>query len=148
MAAKNRNGIDRAGTARPGRRFISMRAGIVALPFALLAFSAAGQDDSGEILFNNACRTCHTIEPGDNRLGPTLHGVVGREAGSLPDYEFSPALKGSGIVWDEASLDRFIESPDALVRGNNMKPYTGITSAEERRAIVAYLTAQGDGEAN
>jgi cytochrome c len=125
-----------------------MRAGIVALPFALLAFSVSGQDDPGEILFNNACRTCHTIEPGDNRLGPTLHGIVGREAGSLPDYAFSPALVGSGIVWDEANLDRFIENPDALVRGNNMKPYTGITSAEDRAAIIAYLAGQGGGEAN
>jgi cytochrome c len=105
---------------------------------ALTAAPAAAQEE-GELLFNNACRTCHTLEAGDNRLGPTLHGVVGRQAGALPDYNFSPALKGSGIVWDEANLDRFIENPEALIPGNGMKPYTGMTSAEDRAAIISYL---------
>jgi cytochrome c len=121
----------------------SMRPAALALPLALFVVPAAAQDEPGQILFNNACRTCHTVEPGDNRLGPTLHGVVGREAGSLSDYSFSPALKGSGIVWDETNLDRFIENPEGLIPGNNMKPYTGITSAEDRAAIIAYLAAQG-----
>jgi cytochrome c len=116
----------------------------LAIAVALTAAPAAAQDE-GEALFNNACRTCHTLEAGDNRLGPTLHGVVGRPAGSLPDYNFSQALKRSGIVWDEANLDSFIEKPDALIPGNNMKPYTGMTSAEDRAAIISYLAGQSGG---
>ena len=102
--------------------------------------STLAQD--GQTLFNNACRTCHTMDAGDNRLGPSLHGVIGRKAGSLPDYAYSNAMKNSTVVWDEATLDSFIENPDAVVSGNNMKPYAGMTSAEDRAAIVAFLAGQ------
>lgn len=103
--------------------------------------SAAAADDRGELGFNNTCRTCHTLKAGDNRLGPSLAGVIGRKAGSLQGYPYSDAIKKSGAVWDEATLDRFIEHPDAVVPGNNMKPFAGLPSAEERAAIIAYLTA-------
>ena len=127
----------------PQRCIVESRTGILALAIAVaLSAAPAAAQDEGEALFNNACRTCHTLEAGDNRLGPTLHGVVGRQAGTLPDYNFSQTLKRSGIVWDEANLDRFVENPDALIPGNNMKPYTGMTSAEDRAAVIAYLTAQ------
>ena len=112
-----------------------------ALALGLLISAAAAQDDPGQVIFNNACRTCHTIEPGDNRLGPSLAGLIGRKAGSLPGYAYSDAMKKGSVVWDEATLDRFIENPDSVVAGNNMKPYAGMTSAEDRAAIVAYLKA-------
>ena len=118
-----------------------------ALALGLLTSVAAAQDDSGQVIFNNSCRTCHTVEPGDNRLGPSLAAIIGRKAGSLPDYAYSDAMKKSSVVWDEATLDRFIENPDSVVAGNNMKPYSGMTSAEDRAAIVAYLKAQA-GAAN
>ena len=111
------------------------------LSVLFLPAAAFAQDEAGMLLFNNACRTCHTLDPGDNRLGPTLHAIMGRKAGSLPDYPYSPAMKGSPLVWDEASLDRFIENPEAAVPGNNMKPYAGIASPEERGSIIAYLKA-------
>src|SRR5262245_3421450 len=117
---------------------------------ALIAFSAEalGQetvgkstDDGGQLAFNNACRTCHTLKEGDNRLGPSLHNIIGRKAGSLPSYGYSSAMKGADMVWDKATLDRFIANPDQVVSGNNMKPYGGLTSAEERAKIVAFLEA-------
>jgi cytochrome c len=116
--------------------------------FSLLALSALGPigpahaQDAGELLFNNSCRTCHTVREGDNRLGPNLHKIIGRQAGSLPDYAYSSAMQQSGITWDETTLDSFIENPDAVVPGNNMKPYAGISSAEDRAAIVTYLKAR------
>lgn len=116
---------------------------------ALAAFAAAtsvsAAQQAGELVFNNACRTCHTVKQGDNRLGPSLAGVIGRKAGSLNEYTYSDAMKKSGVIWDEATLDRFIENPDAVVGGNNMKPYTGMTSKEDRAAIVAFLKAQSGG---
>lgn len=105
------------------------------------ATSLAAADEPGQVLFNNTCRTCHTVEQGDNRLGPSLAGMVGRKAGSLPDYNYSESMKKSGIVWDEATLDRFIADPLAVVPGNSMKPFSGLASAQDRAAIIAYLKA-------
>jgi cytochrome c len=121
-----------------------MKSSIPILPAAvasiLLCTPALAQDtDAGQIAFNNACRTCHTVREGDNRLGPSLYRVIGRKAGSLPNYNYSESMKKADIVWDKNNLDRFIANPDAVVPGNNMKPYGGIASAEERAKIIEYL---------
>jgi cytochrome c len=122
--------------------------GLVSLTFlTLLPFSAAPQEQtragadpgSGQLLFNNACRTCHTTKDGDNRLGPNLHNIIGRKAGSLPSYGYSSALKGADFVWDKDKLDSFIAKPDEVVPGNNMKPYGGLASAEDRGKLIAFL---------
>ncbi|MCA6110389.1 c-type cytochrome [Bradyrhizobium cenepequi] len=111
----------------------------------LLALSASGRlaaqggDTSGQQLFNNACRTCHTIKEGDNRIGPHLHNIIGRKAGSLPNYRYSEAMQSADFVWDEDKLGRFIENPDALVPGNGMTPYTGVRSVEDKAKIIAFL---------
>jgi len=102
----------------------------------------AGKGD-GQLLFNNACRTCHTLREGDNRLGPNLHGIVGRKAGSLSGYGYSEAMKKADLVWDKANLDRFIANPDQVVPGHNMKPYGGMTATEDRATLVAFLEAGG-----
>ncbi len=105
---------------------------------------AAGEDTpAGQLLFNNACRTCHSTREDDNRLGPSLHGVIGRKSGSLPGYPYSEAMRKADLVWDEATLDRFIAHPDEIVSGNNMKPFGGIAAAEERAKIVAFLKRTG-----
>jgi cytochrome c len=85
----------------------------------LLGFSAVPQEparkgadtEAGQLTFNNACRTCHTTKEGDDRLGPNLHNVIGRKAGSLPNYGYSSAMKGADFVWDKEKLDRFIAKP-------------------------------------
>src|SRR5262245_1576978 len=113
---------------------------------ALLASAAGAQDkpaDAGQLLFNNSCRTCHTLRDGDNRLGPNLHRIVGRKAGSLSDYGYSSAMKGADLTWDKATLDRFIANPDQVVPGNSMKPYGGLASADDRATLIAYLETSG-----
>ncbi len=95
--------------------------------------------EDGKVAFNNACRTCHSFKEGDNRLGPTLHGIVGRKAGSVEGFQFSSAMQSSGITWDDATLDKFIANPDNVVHGNAMKPFGGIADASERAKIVGYL---------
>jgi cytochrome c len=124
-------------------RAIAVPAAISILLFA--SASAPAQDsDPAQIAFNNACRTCHTTREGDNRLGPTLQGVIGRKAGSLSGYNnFSESMKKADLVWDKSTLDRFIANPDQVVPGNNMKPYGGLASAEERGKIIAYLEKAG-----
>ena len=107
---------------------------------SLAPVSAAQEEsDEGKVAFNNSCRTCHSFKAGDNRLGPTLHGVVGRKAGSIEGFAFSPAMKASGITWDEATLDKFISDPNQVVSGNKMQPFGGVADAGERKKIVDYL---------
>ncbi len=91
-------------------------------------------------VFNNACRTCHSIREGDNRLGPNLYKIIGRRAGSLPKYNYSSAMKDADFVWDEAKLTRFIANPDEIVPGNKMLPYGGLASAEDRKRVVDFLS--------
>ena len=94
---------------------------------------------SGQQVFNNACRTCHTTKEGDNRLGPNLYKIIGRKAGSLRDYNYSAAMRNAGFVWDEAKLARFIANPDEVVPGNKMKPYGGLASADDIKRVTALL---------
>jgi cytochrome c len=101
---------------------------------------AAGQEGgSGQLAFNNYCRTCHSTKPDDNRLGPSLFGVFGRKAASAPGYSYSDAMKNSDLTWDEGHLDKFIANPEAVVPGNGMKPFTGINNPHERGLIIDFL---------
>ena len=98
---------------------------------------AAGE---GQVAFNNHCRTCHSTKEGDNRLGPSLHNIYGSKAGTSTGYSnYSQGLTSSGITWDEANLNRFIENPDQVVSSNNMKPYKGIADEAVRKQIIEFL---------
>src|ERR1700754_3416137 len=112
-------------SAQPG-----LRTAITCLTvmMSLLPSPGRSQEDA-EQAFNNACRTCHTTKEGANRLGPRLHNVLRRKAGSLQGYNFSSAMKEAGFAWDDDKLDKFMAQPDKLVPGNNMKPYGGLASA-------------------
>jgi cytochrome c len=109
------------------------------LTSAFAKVGAAAEDASPEAVFNNACRTCHSWKKDDNRLGPNLHGIIGRKAGAATGFAYSSSMKNSGITWDEATLDKFIANPDGVVPNNNMKPFTGISDAGQRKAIIDFL---------
>jgi cytochrome c len=112
---------------------------------AVLGAKTTVAAEPGQTKFNNRCRTCHSVREGDNRLGPSLHGIFGKKAGSSSGYaSYSQALRSSGIVWNEETLDKFIANPDSLIPGNNMKPYPGITDEEERKEIVGYLKSSAE----
>lgn len=117
-----------------------------ALTLLVIAPSSLAQqpanDETAQQAFNNSCRTCHSVKEGDNRLGPNLNKIVGRKAGSLPNYNYSPSMKDAGLVWDPDKLARFMVKPDEVVSGNKMQPYGGV-SADEATKIVAYLQAAG-----
>lgn len=96
----------------------------------------------GEDAFQ-VCTGCHSVEAGaPSGAGPNLHGVIGRQAGSLEGYPFSEALAASELTWDEASLDRFLADPDAAVPGSEMTVGT-VADADNRTAIITYLAATG-----
>lgn len=119
----------------------------------LLSSSASSQTPAqgadaaaGQQVFNNACRTCHTVKDGDNRQGPNLHGIIGRKAGSLPGYGYSSAMKEAGFVWDVDKLGRFMANPEEVVSGNSMKPFSGVASADDRAKIIAFLQSGTAGQ--
>lgn len=97
----------------------------------------------GKTAFNNSCRTCHALDAGDNRLGPTLHDIVGKKAGTTEGYQFSSAMKGAGFEWTKEKLAAFIDNPEAVVPGNNMKPYAGVKEQSHQAAIVDFLAGGG-----
>ncbi len=90
------------------------------------------------------CASCHDVTGSDvARIGPSLKGVVGRKAGSLPDYAYSPAMKSADFIWDETMLDRWLTDPAALVPGTKMA-FAGLPKAEDRSAIIAYREQAGN----
>jgi len=104
------------------------------------AAKTAPSNDDLELAFNGHCRECHAFDKGDNRLGPSLYGVVGRKAGTAPNFAYSDSLKGSGITWDEATLDKWITNPNALIPGNNMGAiFGGVADPAERKKIISFL---------
>jgi cytochrome c len=112
------------------------------LIFALLlgASPARAADEDLEITFNDHCRECHSFVKADNRLGPTLYGVVGRKAGIVPGYGYSESVKDSGVTWDEATLDKWIANPQAVIPGNQMSPpFPGVSDPKIRARIIAFL---------
>ncbi len=88
------------------------------------------------------CAVCHKAEKGaPNGLGPSLFGVVGRKAGVVPAFTYSPAMKASGLTWDEATIDRFITKPQAAVPGTRMS-FAGVSDAAKRAEIIAWLNTR------
>ena len=98
---------------------------------------ADGDAERGAKRFEE-CAACHVLEKDKESVGPSLYGVFGRKAGEGADFRYSPALKRSGITWDQASMDTFIADPQATVPGNRM-PYAGIADAAARADLIAYL---------
>jgi cytochrome c len=83
------------------------------------------------------CRTCHMVEAGKNGAGPSLFGVVGAKAGHVSAFPYSPALKGSGLVWDRETLDAFLAAPNKLVPGTRM--VVMVPDPAQRAQLIAYL---------
>ncbi len=86
------------------------------------------------------CKTCHAIEAGVNKIGPSLHGVVGRKAGIIPGFTYSTANKNSGITWTPEKLFQYLEKPQRVVPGTKMT-FAGWTDPQKRADVIAYLKA-------
>lgn len=105
-----------------------------------LPLQAEAQDPGeGERLFRARCASCHSLDAGQNRLGPNLQYIMGRTAGTLEGARYSPSLQASGIVWDEESLDAYLANPRQAVPGTTMT--VGVPNAAQRGAIIAYLSS-------
>ncbi|MHA1544568.1 MAG: c-type cytochrome [Alphaproteobacteria bacterium] len=120
-----------------------------AMALSLFTFSQpVNADDigAGQNAYNR-CKSCHTVEEGKNRVGPSLFEIMGRTPGTVEGFRYSPAMKAfgsSGVVWDEATLNAFLEAPRTLIPKNRMG-FPGLKSAEARANLIAYLkSVSGD----
>jgi cytochrome c len=102
---------------------------------------AAGDAPAGEAVFKKACAVCHTMEAGKNKIGPSLHAVVGRHWAALQDFQYSDAMKKADKTWDDQTLDAYLANPKDLVPGTKMI-YIGLKSEEDRKNVIAYLESQ------
>jgi cytochrome c len=117
-----------------------MRRSLALLTAALLCASAAptafaADAAHGEEIYNSRCIACHS--PDANRVGPKHRAVVGRKAGSLPDFSYSKAVKSSNVVWNEETLDQWLASPEAFIPGQRMN--FKVADSADRADLIAYL---------
>jgi cytochrome c len=105
--------------------------------------AAAAGNLHGKLLFLR-CASCHDISTTPSqKIGPNLKGVVGRPSGSLPGYQYSAAMQKAHLVWDAATLDRWLAGPNALVPGTAMA-FAGLPSEADRQAVITYLRDAGN----
>ena len=125
-----------------GARALSLAAAVLVLAAASVYAAAASDKPVGDPVHGKTlyqvCMGCHSVDEDD--VGPRHRGVVGRTAGSVPGYAYSPALRNSHIVWDRDSLDRWLTNPQALVPGAKM--FFAMPNPQDRADVIAYLAEQ------
>jgi cytochrome c len=116
---------------------------LAAAALALGVGTSAASAADGADIFNNNCAVCHSTDPGTNKLGPSLAGIVGRKSAALQDYSYSPAMTKLNATWDKATLDKYLADPQGMVSGTKMI-FPGVKDEADRKALIDYLaTLQG-----
>lgn len=110
---------------------------VIALCSMPLAY-AAGDVAHGQALYQSRCFACHSIDA--SRVGPAHRGVFGRKAGSVADYDYSPALKKSTVIWNEKTLDQWLANPEKTIPGQKMG--YSVLEAKDRADLIAFLKTQ------
>lgn len=97
----------------------------------------SGDPAKGETEFKK-CQVCHTLDEGVNKIGPSLHKIIGRTAGSVEGFNYSKANKESGVVWTEQNMWEYLENPKAFMPGTKMA-FAGIKDGQKRADVIAYI---------
>jgi cytochrome c len=133
--------IDKVAVGETFMKIYSALLAILALAAGAEAASAADAA-AGEKTFK-LCSACHKVGEGaKNAVGPVLNGIVGRAAGTYPDYPYSDANKNSGLTWDEATLKDYLKNPRAKIHGTKMA-FAGLSKEEDIDNVIAYLKTFG-----
>ena len=121
---------------RTGHVVLGLTASLGGMSLAWLASAAtpAGIPSAADF---SRCAGCHSTQAGQNKIGPSLAGVVGRSSGSVPGYDYSDAMKNAHLTWDQQTLDKFLQSPGGLVHGTKM--FATVPDAGTRQRVIAYL---------
>jgi cytochrome c len=104
----------------------------------LMPCAWAGDAGAGKSVFSSSCSICHSVQAGQNKIGPSLFGLTGRKTGSVAGYNYSPANQAAELTWDEATLDKYLDSPRTIVPGTKMT-YAGLKDPAKRADLIAYL---------
>ena len=99
--------------------------------------SVTGNAANGKLVFAQ-CRACHVTDAGVNKIGPSLHNIIGRSAGTVPGYTYSAANAGAGFVWTKEKLFQYLEKPQRVMPQTKMI-YAGLPDAQKRADLIAYL---------
>ena len=101
----------------------------------------AGDAEAGARVFRIQCGACHVTEAGKNRVGPSMHGIVGRVSGQVEGFRYSPANRDAKVVWTPEVLEKYLANPKEVVPGTTMA-YVGLKNATQRADLIAFLEAQ------
>jgi cytochrome c len=110
----------------------------VALSLGGILAANAADPNAGKAVYSSVCSICHSVQPGKNMVGPSLLGIMGRKTGSVPGFHYSPANQNANLTWDQATLDKYLQSPRATIPGTLMT-YSGIKDDTKRADLIAYL---------
>ena len=110
---------------------------LATIPIGYSTGWAAGDPAAGEKVFASHCAACHATTPGDNKIGPSLAGIVGSKSGTVPGFNFSAGMKNADITWDDAELDKFLANPTGDVHGTKM--FVNLPGETDRQNVIAYL---------
>jgi cytochrome c len=119
---------------------VLVAAGLAAGLFSAPLFAQAmpvGNAANGAKVFAQ-CKACHVTDKGVNRVGPSLHGIVGRKSGTVAGFNYSTANKNSGVTWDEKTLFTYLENPRKFMPGTKMA-FAGLKQPQQRADVIAYL---------
>ncbi|MBL4836341.1 MAG: cytochrome c family protein [Kordiimonadaceae bacterium] len=112
------------------------------LAVAVVSIGVSAADVAkGERVFRK-CKACHSLDAGKRKLGPTLHGVIGRKAGIVEKFKYSKAMAGSDLVWDEATLSAYLKAPRKFLKGTKMT-FGGLRKPADIENLLAYLKENG-----
>jgi cytochrome c len=116
-----------------------IRAGLLLIKILVTSSTAlaAGDPTVGQTVFAARCAACHSTKPDDNKIGPSLAGIVGSKSGTVPGFNFSTAMKDANVTWDGANLDKYLANPNGFVHGTKM--FVNLPSETDRENVVAYL---------
>lgn len=104
---------------------------------ATSSMALAGDPTAGQTVFASHCAVCHATTPGENKIGPSLAGIVGSKSGTVAGFDFSAAMKDANVTWDDADLDKFLANPAGFVHGTKM--FVNLPSDTDRENVIAYL---------
>lgn len=113
---------------------------VAALLLATGLSVAAADAKRGEKVYRK-CKACHFVDREKNKVGPHLVGIIGRKAGSVEGFRYSKAMRASGIMWDEETIDEFLVKPKQYIPGNEMV-FPALKKEKDRRDVIAYIKAR------